>query len=234
MKKILLIEDHADMGEMVRLGLTAYDVQQACSLNEAIEALHKTIYDLILIDVSLPDGSGFDLCLALSQDPRHTSIPKILLTGRTEPSDKVYGFNCGASDYITKPFHLLEFRARVDRFLAPRGDPSDSALIYDCFSFNLNFQRCEILCGDNKQDLALTPTEFRLFLALAKSEGKVLSREELERMAWEANGTYIQARGVDTHIAHLRKKLGALGTVIVSVYGQGYAFQSTSSVRKSA
>jgi DNA-binding response OmpR family regulator len=233
MKKILLVEDHTEMGDLVRLGLATYLIQQAHSLKEAQEALQKFIFDLILIDVTLPDGSGFDLCLSLSQDPKYAGIPKILLTARTEPADKVYGFSCGASDYITKPFHLLEFKARVDRYLAPRGDSTDGNLIYDRFSFNLNFQRCEVLNDQDRQDLGLTPTEFRLFLALIKSEGQVLSRETLERMAWESNGTFIQARGIDTHIAHLRKKLGPLASVIVSVYGQGYAFQSTT-IRKAA
>ena len=226
MKKILLIEDHAYTGELVRLGLTTYHVQQALSVQEAKEALQKFVFDLILIDVTLPDGSGFDLCFSLTQDPKYAGIPKILLTGKTDPADKVYGFNCGASDYITKPFHLLEFRARVDRYLTPRGDPGNGEQIYDCFSFNLSFQRCEILSDHQRLDLGLTPTEFRLFLAFVKSEGKVLSRDTLERMAWESNGTFIQARGIDTHIAHLRKKLGPLSFVIVSVYGQGYTFQS--------
>jgi DNA-binding response OmpR family regulator len=232
MKKILLIEDHEEMGELVRLGLTAYSVHQAYSLQTAKEALQKHVFDLILIDVTLPDGNGFDFCLGLSQDPRYVSIPKILLTGKSEPADKVYGFNCGASDYITKPFHLLEFRARVDRYLASRSESVNGQFIYDCFSFNMNFQRCEVLDDNDRRDLSLTPTEFRLFLALVKSEGTVLSRDELERMAWESQGTFIQIRGIDTHIAHLRKKLGPLGAMIISVYGQGYAFQGTA-VRKS-
>ncbi len=231
MKKILLVDDHDDMGELVTVSLSTYFVQQARSLQEARNLLQTSIYDLILIDVTLPDGSGFDLCLSLSQDPKYASIPKILLTGRAEPADKVYGFNCGASDYITKPFHILEFRARVGRYFNSKTDASDGDLNYGCFTFNINFHRCEIVDGKARQDLGLTPTEFRLFLALVKSEGQVLSRDNLERMAWESHGTYIQARGIDTHIAHLRKKLGDFSSVIVSVYGQGYAFRSHSELK---
>jgi DNA-binding response OmpR family regulator len=227
MKRLLLIEDGEDIGELIKVSLRERIVLQARSIAEGKAFLSENNFDLLLIDVTLPDGSGFDLCQELSRDPRYEKVPKIILTARHEVSDKVFGFNCGAQDYVTKPFHLLELKARVDRFLPVRTE-ADAESIESCFAFNVHFQKCYLIEEDGqRQDLKLTPTEFRLLLTLVRSEGQTLSRRILEQTAWESNGTSIQIRGIDTHIAHLRKKLGSAGSMIVSVYGQGYAFQPT-------
>jgi DNA-binding response OmpR family regulator len=166
------------------------------------------------------------MCQSLSVDERLKNVPRILLTAKDQVSEKVYGFNCGADDYITKPFNSVELKARVDRHLR-RSGATDVIVTSSCFQFNLEFQKCYVMTDDQKRDLGLTPTEFRLFLNLVKKEGTVLSRQALERAAWEANGAVIETRGIDTHIAHLRKKLGPLKTSIVSIYGQGYSFQGS-------
>lgn len=228
MVKILLVDDSDEIGKLVETGLNSYFIRKARSIAEADVALKDLDYDLLLIDVSLPDGNGFDFCMRLNQDPRHAKTPRIFLTGKSETSEKVYGFNCGADDYITKPFHLAELRARVDRYVQRKSSPRAATISHSGFLFDLEFQRCYLNGDQKKVDLGLTPTEFRLFLILAKNPNRVLSRKFLEMTTWETHGAVIEKRGIDTHIAHLRRKLGTEKKCIVSVYGQGYSFSERS------
>jgi two-component system, OmpR family, response regulator RegX3 len=230
--RILLIDDSDEICVLVRKGLEPYSVEQARTISEAESALSASEHDLILIDVSLPDGDGFDLCLKLNETAQHKNTPKILLTAKDQVSEKVYGFKCGADDYVTKPFHHMELKARVDRFLKERSDLKD--FVQGCFSFNLEFQKCSVQEAETSKDLGLTPTEFRLFLFLAKNEGRLMTRQDLEKAAWESHGASIEKRGIDTHIAHLRKKLGDLKSCIISVYGQGYSFKWNTSEQTAA
>ncbi len=226
MPKILLVDDSTELGSMIKIALNEHSVQQAMTLKDAHEQIKGSSFDLVLIDIVLPDGSGFDFCLHLSQDLQYEKIPRILLTAKDQPTEKVYGFQCGADDYITKPFNLIEFKARVDRYFKRRIGTTDTNLTYSCFLFNSEFQKCYLIEGNNQIDLKVTPTEFRLLLALTKNEGHVLSRKTLETTIWESVGISIKVRGIDTHIAHLRKKLGSLGSSIISIYGQGYSYKT--------
>lgn len=225
--KILLIDDCQDTGLIVGNSLQPYEVRQALSVSEAREVLKSESFHLLLIDVTLPDGDGFRVCSEFSRDPGLASIPKILLTGRADIEDKVFGFHCGADDYITKPFSGDELRARVEARAKSRGvDATSGPLRWSCFEFDSEFQRCWLLSGEKRDDLKVTPTEYRLLLALARRQGSPLSREELVNEIWKNNGAHIEKRGVDSHVAHLRKKMGAKGFLLVSVYGKGYALSS--------
>ena len=115
--KVLLIDDCLDTGNLVKQGLFPIEVTHSLSIAEAHTVLKSTKFDLILIDVTLPDGDGFTFCRELSKNPLLASTPLILLTAKDELADKVFGFNCGASDYITKPFHIPELQARVNAHL---------------------------------------------------------------------------------------------------------------------
>jgi DNA-binding response OmpR family regulator len=224
MSKILLIDDSQDIGDLIKIGLNPYPVTHVRTVSEAELALQSESYEVFIIDITLPDGNGFDFCMNLCQNQLYQNTPKIILSGSDQVSDKVYGFSCGADDYMTKPFHVVELRARVERLLRRMQSPLKNYLNFSCFTFDTEFQKCFVVEADAKRDLELTPTEFRIFLILAKSEGHVVTRKSLEKAAWEPQGTNIRTRGIDTHIAHLRKKLGCHMSVIVSVYGQGYSF----------
>ena len=221
-RKILLIDDSDEIGQLIAVGLEPYSVRHVRTLAEAEVALQES-FDLYLIDVRLPDGNGLEFCEKLSREARHANIPRILLTANDEASDKVYAFNCGADDYIVKPFNLPELRARIDRSLKRQTKRTDFTA--GNFFFNLEFQTCGVIDGQQKTDLGLTPTEFRMFLHLASNEGRVLSRRDLKNIIWETMGATIETRGIDTHVAHLRAKLGTHRGCVVSVYGQGYAFK---------
>ncbi|HEY8271529.1 MAG TPA: response regulator transcription factor [Pseudobdellovibrionaceae bacterium] len=226
MSKILLIDDYQDIGELVTRGLRPYPVTHVYTIGEAEQALKSSSFEVFIIDVNLPDGNGFDFCVSLGQNPLYQNVPKIILSGQGEVTDKVYGLNCGADDYVTKPFDVVELRARVERFLRRLQSPMKNYLNVAGFSFDTEFLKCYVIDGRSKKDLELTPTEFRIFLTLAKSEGRLVTRRALEKAAWEPQGVNIKIRGIDTHIAHLRKKLGAEMHMIVSVYGQGYSFNT--------
>lgn len=223
--RILLVDDSIEMGNLVHLSLTPYEIQQVFSMAEAKTALERMHFDLFLIDIMLPDGDGFEFCRHLSADQALKDIPKVLLTAKDAMPDKVFGFACGADDYITKPVVGIELRARVDARLA-RQPANQKVQRIHCFEFDSDFQHC-FLCYDNiKTDLELTPTEFRILLTLARNEGNCISRQELVNAVWQKFGINVNLRGVDTHIGNLRKKLGTLSYWVVSVYGKGYTFSA--------
>lgn len=223
--RILLIEDSEETGLLVRRCLPAYEIVQAFSIQEASELLATPGYCLFLIDVSLPDGDGFSFCEKLVKDERFGDTPKIFLSAHDDSSAKVFGLNCGGDDYITKPFELAEFRARIaSRLRTRKAVAAGAATEFAGIKFESDFQRCMY----NGEDLGLTPTEFRILLALARADGKPLSRDEIIREVWTANGMHIEKRGVDSHIAHLRQKLARTPARITSVYGRGYALTAES------
>jgi DNA-binding response OmpR family regulator len=227
--RILLIDDSLEMGQLVSTALSPYHVDHALTLSMAVEKLAVETYDLMLIDVALPDGDGFKFCDELVRGGRFDDVQKVFLTGHGQVSDKVFGLNCGADDYITKPFVIAELKARVDSRLRHKKALANQSHRIHCFEFDSDFQKCFFVDGTNKVNLELTPTEYRIFLVLARGEGKSFSRGEIVRAVWTAHGMNIEERGVDAHVAHLRKKLQACGPWLVSVYGKGYAFQVPSS-----
>lgn len=224
--KVLLIEDSVETGDLVRMALGPYEVDQALSLAEASSLIAGGAYNLIIIDVGLPDGNGFQFCAQLSKSGLYENVPKIFLSGHALTEDKIFGLNCGADDYVTKPFSLAELKARVDSRLRQQKRDSTKPQRLDDFEFDLDFQRCFYIQGDEKMDLNLTATEFRLLLLLVKAQGKPLTRPEIVRAIWKSSGLNVESRGIDSHIAHLRKKMEPYGSWVISVYGKGYSFQS--------
>ncbi|MGE0764735.1 MAG: response regulator transcription factor [Bdellovibrionales bacterium] len=227
MANILLIDDNDEVGVLVGEGMKGeHQVEQVYTLSQAENALSLKTYDLLLIDALLPDGNGMDLCGKLVESQKYLDTPKILLTALDQVADKEYAFAHGADDYLTKPFQGRELRARVDRYLRRSKSPEKKVFLKAGFEFDLDFQVCYSVQGEERQNLNLTPTEFRLLLLLCRSENKVLTRPELEKLIWQAYGTNIESRGIDTHVAHLRKKIGSAKNCIVSVYGRGYSFRA--------
>ncbi len=225
--KILLVDDSYEMGIVIKQCLIPIEVTQSLTLENARALIETTRFDLVLIDVSLPDGDGFSFCSELSAHPLYASTPLIMLTAKDEISDKVYGLSCGACDYITKPFFTPELKARIQAHLRHYQLLKNSTLKTKYFELDTNLQKCFILNKTQKKDAVLTPTEFRLLLNLYKNKSVPMSREEIIRSVWSAHGTTIEQKGLDTHIAHLRKKMGLLGPMVISVYGVGYVFEES-------
>ncbi len=222
--KILLIDDCVETGILVKQCLFPLEVVHTLSITNARAILENTVFDLVLIDVTLPDGDGFTFCSEISKITDYAATPLILLTAKNEISDKVFGLNCGACDYITKPFHLPELKARINAHLRHKKLVADFRLKSKYFELDTNLQKCYIFKKNSAKDSGLTPTEFRILMSLFKNRGSAMTREEIIRTVWKNHGTSIEQKGLDTHIAHLRKKLAQVGSQIASVYGIGYIF----------
>ena len=226
MHNVLLVEDSPDAFHLVKRALgAAIRLEWAKTLAEASQALQKKAFDLILLDVTLPDGDGYRLCSILQTDDQLKNVPVIFLTAKNTISDKVLGFSVGADDFISKPFDALELKARVDSRLRRRDrERSESDVIrLGDIEINKSLQKVQILEAGQSLDVDLTPIEFKLLIFLCKEINKVYSRDEILNSVW-GEAIHVYARSVDTHISKLRKKLGPRSNCIESVHGSGYRF----------
>lgn len=223
MEKILVVDDCLETTFLIEKHLRKYELFFAKNIAEANKISEKEEISLFLIDIDLPDGSGFDFCNSMNDTTRFGRTPKIFLSSYSDVSQKVFGFSCGADDYITKPFYSQEFVARIDSKLR-KNVRLNNEFLYS-FEFDPKFQICFSCVAGEKIDLKLTPTEYRLLYSLVKNANQSLTRRDLVRIVWKENGWNIEARGIDSHISHLRKKLMSKKDSIISVYGQGYSFK---------
>lgn len=229
MRSALLIEDAPEFQLLVRKTLSGeFDVTVAADAEQALAALASRNFDLILIDVGLPGRDGLSLCEELRRDPRLKNTPILFVTGRKDTQDLVQGFAAGADDYIMKPFHPDELRARVKarmaRSMAEQGAQDDfwKAKLH----FLVGLQRVMISEGEGQErDLNLTPNEFKIFYLLAKNETRSLSRAEIMTEVW-GERLHVIDRTIDKHVCSLRRKLGKAANHIVSIPGRGYAFHT--------
>lgn len=222
MAKIFLLEDDLILGEAIRLQLELenYDVLWARSLAEAqIISLKEEAVDLCLLDVNLPDGSGFDFCRRLRQSGGEE--PVIFLTARTDEESVLQGFDEGANDYIRKPFSNRELIARIRRHLGEK-KTADDVIRFSGISLVKNKQ----ILSDGERQVRLNRREFEIMQHLFKKPGDTVTRETL--IEHLSSGGEIFDRTIDSHISHIRSKLRKNGVEkvhIISVYGMGYRLE---------
>lgn len=223
MDQILLIEDQPESQFIVQALLgDRNEVITASTAAQAVEFIQRGKPDLILLDVGLPDGDGFNLYAKIRCYGGMGHVPIIFLTGRTGVSDRVAGLSLGADDYITKPFEPLEFCARIQAKL--RRKRESRLFRKGRFEFNhLMFKAFVVDDAGTRTDLGLTPHEFRLLFHFMSHERHILSRQQLITAAWGLE-VHILERTVDRHISTLRQKLDARFETIESVHGIGYRF----------
>ena len=225
--RILLVDDEQSVQTLLTYPLRkdGYDVITASTGREALDRFREGQFDLVVLDVMLPEVDGFDVCRKL----RATSgVPIIMLTAKAEELDKVLGLELGADDYITKPFSMREFRSRVKAVLrranvARNGDAPDEPLVQGDLSVDFAKRQVE-LRGD---PIRLTYVEFEILSALARSPGRVYSRSMLLERLW-GDSSFRDPRTIDVHIRHLREKLEldpANPELIFTVRGVGYHFR---------
>nr|BBJ04157.1 DNA-binding response regulator [Marinobacter nauticus] len=217
--RVLLVEDTVGLGEAVRDQIAddghAVDWMQTLGFAEA--SVRTTAYDLILLDLMLPDGHGFDFLRTL----RATGIttPVIILTARDQVSDRIEGLNAGADDYLVKPFDLSELSARVAAVARRyRGNPSPIIQVGDLV-IDLGDHRI----SRNGQPVELTAREWALFEGFIQRPGMLLSRPQLEDRLY-AFGAEIESNTIEVYVSRLRKKLGR--DAIVTVRGMGYRLET--------
>jgi len=221
MTKILVVDDEKKIVEIVRAYLEreGYEVSAAYDGKSALEAVKRMPPDLVVLDLMLPQISGWDVCRALR---RTSNIPIIMLTARDEDADKLIGLELGADDYVTKPFSPREVVARVRAVLrrARGGEPStDVVRVHD-----LEIDPVRFTAIRDGRALALTPTEFKLLLTLAAHPGRAFTRlqliDQVQGYAFEG-----YERTVDAHIKNLRQKLEPAPhhpCYVLTVHGVGY------------
>lgn len=232
--RILIVDDAPDIQLIARTALEkSFQIVQAMNLKEAAERISEGGIDLIILDVTLPDGNGFDFCRMLNDSGRQPSPPVILLTSKGHVDDKLQGFSAGAEDYVVKPFDPAELNARAmlrlrKRLLSSNATPATSSaavneLRIGDIEFDPKGDGVDIDSPGGKVNISLTHREFRLLLCLARAGGKILSRDQIIQNVWDSE-SQITGRTVDTHICKLRKKISRSRFTIHSVYGAGYRF----------
>ncbi len=225
--RILVVEDERDIAALVAYHLTkeGYRVRTAEGGHEALEAAAAERPDLMLLDLMLPGYSGFDVLSELRRQPALREIPVIVLTARREETDRVKGLELGADDYLTKPFSPRELVLRVAAVLRRSQSPavSGAARLLRGGDVVVDLNSMSVTVAGAQADL--TPTEYRLLVALLERRGRVQSRDQLLQSAWDVQAR-IETRTVDMHIQRLRGKLGKAGDSIETVRGFGYRFRS--------
>lgn len=222
--QVLLVEDSLDCQSLVTRSLEgSAQVTIASDLKSARKLLESNRFDVMLLDVGLPDGDGFGFCSSIltEQGPNRPRI--LFLTGNSKSSDKLTGFTVGADDYVVKPFDPLELKARVQAHLRHRREITEAAQAVRVGNLELNLVNyfVEVKTESGPAHPSLTPSEFRLLYQLAKNEGRVVTREQILSSLSEDN-LDVSDRSVDVHISRLRKKLLGCSHSIESIYGVGY------------
>jgi DNA-binding response OmpR family regulator len=204
-----------------------YDVIPALDGREALERLRDDNFDLVVLDVMLPRMDGFDVCRAIRS---RSTVPIIMLTAKTEETDKVLGLELGADDYITKPFSVREFRSRVKAVLRRAALAQPEAQLeepIDAGDLSIDFEKRSVVVRG--ESVRLTYVEFEIIAALARAPGRVFSRTMLLERVW-GDASYRDPRTIDVHIRHLREKLEQepkTPELILTVRGVGYRFRES-------
>lgn len=225
MKYILILEDDADLAAGMEMALMSDDFSfTICStIKEAEEKFRQQTFDLLILDVNLPDGSGFELCRKIRKSSK---VSIILLTARDMELDIVWGLECGADDYITKPFSTMVLRARI-RALLRRTAPEQET-DYAQGPFRFQFATMEFL--KNGIPVDLSRTEQRILYLLVFHPGQILTRERLMEWVWPDGTEYVEDNALSVGIRRLRDKLEdnpSKPEHIKTVYGKGYQWENS-------
>ena len=221
MQQVLVLEDEADVRELLVLHLKreGYQVHAFEDAEAALLVFQKTKFDLLILDWMLPKMSGLDFCKKVRTEFK-TTVPILILTARADTMDKVLGLEIGADDYLTKPFEVREFVARV-RALLRRATPQTKSEI-ESGPFKLNDASKQIYL--HQQELQLTPNEFKLLSTLMQKPGTTYERGDLIKLI-QGPGVAVVDRTIDTTVLGLRKKLGDAADYVETVRGFGYRFK---------
>ncbi len=229
LKTILLIEDDRDLnaGLTYDLEMEHYNVFSAFTLAEGQSILDSGTPDLILLDGNLPDGDGFDFCRKVKSKQE---IPVIFLTARDMEQEEMQGFDCGADDYITKPFKMPILHRRIQAAFRKTGAREERSL-YDDGYLRIDFDQMTAV-RDN-ETLTMTPTEFKILRLLIVNADKVLTKRLLLEKIWDNSGNFVDEHTVAVNINRLRKKIESQGHVYIkTLYGVGYQWKNGGCLEK--
>lgn len=226
-ERILLVDDEADIVELLEYNLrqAGFSVVTAKDGSTALAEVRRQRPDLILLDLSLPDIAGTEICRRLRRDPSTSSIPIMMITARGEEIDRVVGFELGADDYIVKPFSPRELILRIGAVLRRAASPGPERTVerieIGCLEIDVSQHRVLV----EGEEIPLTALEFKLLYDFASRPGRVQSRDALLERVWGYTPG-LETRTVDTHVKRLREKLGAARDYIETVRGVGYRMRT--------
>jgi DNA-binding response OmpR family regulator len=223
--KILVIEDEQALRENISTYLNGTgNVCESCgTLSGAIAKLSCYDYDCILLDIGLPDGEGFVVLDFLRSEVKNEAV--LIISAKNSLDDKIRGLNLGADDYLTKPFHLAELKARVDAIYRRKAFSTNSKLIFNEIAVNLDGRTVEV----NQQPVILTKKEYDMLLYFIANKGKVISKNAIAEHLWgDEMDMHDNFDFLYTHIKNLRKKLidASANDYLKSIYGVGYKFSA--------
>lgn len=225
--KVLIIEDEPDLALTLTYNLeqAGYEVASELTGGGGLVRAETFLPDLVLLDLMLPDSSGFEVCRALKNNPLTQAAPVVMLTARGEEVDRVRGFEVGAEDYVLKPFSVKELLLRLKVILSRRGGRSEEPVVTQLIEFGplkINKDSHQVWVDD--EEVSLTILEFNLICTFVERRGKTQSRAQLLTDVWGASPE-LTTRTVDTHVKRLRDKLKSAGQYIQTIRGVGYRFQ---------
>lgn len=218
MKSILIVEDNEVIVKGLRylLEQEKFKVSVCKNAKETMDAIGKQDIDLVVLDITLPDGDGFELCKYIKQ---YTDIPIIFLTAKDEEQDVVKGFDLGAEDYIIKPFRNRELLSRINNVLR-RFSRESNEILYKKIRINLDEKSVYI---DNK-NVEFTALEFKILVLLFTNIGKTITREQILEKIWDVAGNFVNDNTLTVYIKRIRDKLGE-ADYIKTIKGIGYQVQ---------
>lgn len=231
MPRVLIVEDDAHIRDLIvlHLGLEGFETEAVGDGREALARANQTGFDLIILDLMLPGLDGVSICRAVRRGGPNADVPILMLTARREEHDKVVGLESGADDYLSKPFGIREFVARVRALLRRPRQPAAAAEVppatdrpFGVHGLEIDPARRQVVVHGVPADL--TAQEFRLLVVLVTHPGIVFSREALLSRVW-ADHTHVTTRSVDSLIKRLRRKVErdpATPEIILTVWGGGY------------
>lgn len=223
MKRILIVEDDKGLREGIELALKREEFsfvlcESIAGARDALSGMED--FDLILLDINLPDGSGYEL---LKEIKNKGDEPVIILTANDLEMDEVKGLELGAEDYITKPFSLMVLRARIDKVLKNAGKRQKQVYQFDDFYFS--FEEMQVKKGE--EEIILSKTELKLLQLLVENKNRILTREKLIDRIWTEGAEFVDENALSVAVNRLRGKLHENGEGhLQTVYGKGYVWKA--------
>lgn len=219
-KKILLVEDDRTLSEMLarHLAQNGYHATLAYTEEEAVTKVRNLKFDLVLLDITLPDGNGFAVCEEIRQISIDTRI--IFLTAKDLESDILKGYNMGADDYVTKPFSLPVLLKKIAA-VTNRMAKEFSGVIYSDSYLRIDFAALTAYVAD--EPVEFTPLEFKFLELLVKNSGHIVTREKILDAVWDRRGNYVEESSLNSMVSRIRGKIDSVDhRYIKTVYGTGY------------
>ena len=220
-KRLLIIEDDTDLREGLSFSFSSdgYRVTEAPTKAEGLREIRKNVYDMVLLDYNLTDGTGFELCREVRS---YSSIPMVMLTARDTELDEIQALELGVNDYLSKPFSLGVLKARVKRILQEKTETSRIVT----GSLTIDQNTCKV--WKQGEEIQLSKLEYRLLLYFIENKNHILSKEQILEKIWDSDGKYVDNNTVSVNISRLRTKIeedASRPERIKTVHGIGYIWK---------